>query len=106
LIAFLEKKSQKNVKIRVCVPDRPEDAEDIGQFQSNFTGTHIELFVTQKPYLHAKVMVIDRKVAIVTSANFTENALDRNREVGLIFEPTKQQIYDIESLFMTECHRL
>lgn len=34
--------------------------------------------------LHAKAVVVDDKVAFVTSANLTEAALDRNIEVGLL----------------------
>jgi hypothetical protein len=34
--------------------------------------------------LHAKCLVIDRKVALVTSANFTEAAQQRNIECGII----------------------
>lgn len=34
--------------------------------------------------LHAKAVVVDEKIAFVTSANFTEAALDRNIEVGLL----------------------
>lgn len=34
--------------------------------------------------LHAKCVVVDRKVALVTSANFTEAAQQRNLEVGAL----------------------
>jgi phosphatidylserine/phosphatidylglycerophosphate/cardiolipin synthase-like enzyme len=34
--------------------------------------------------LHAKCVVIDGQVALVTSANFTEAAQERNIEVGLL----------------------
>jgi phosphatidylserine/phosphatidylglycerophosphate/cardiolipin synthase-like enzyme len=34
--------------------------------------------------LHAKAIVIDDEVALVTSANLTEAALDRNIELGLL----------------------
>jgi phosphatidylserine/phosphatidylglycerophosphate/cardiolipin synthase-like enzyme len=36
------------------------------------------------PYVHAKVIVVDGARAYVGSANFTANALDANREVGLV----------------------
>ena len=38
--------------------------------------------------LHAKCLIIDRKVALVTSANFTEAAQDRNIECGVIIRNT------------------
>lgn len=34
--------------------------------------------------LHAKVLVVDRKVALVGSANFTGHALESNLECGLV----------------------
>ena len=34
--------------------------------------------------LHAKAMVVDDERVLVTSANFTEAALDRNIELGLL----------------------
>src|SRR5262249_58691906 len=34
--------------------------------------------------LHAKCIVVDRRVALVTSANFTEAAQQRNIEVGAL----------------------
>jgi len=34
--------------------------------------------------LHAKCVVIDRRVALITSANFTEAAQQRNIEAGVI----------------------
>jgi phosphatidylserine/phosphatidylglycerophosphate/cardiolipin synthase-like enzyme len=39
-----------------------------------------------RPSLHAKCVVIDRKTAFVTSANFTEAAQTRNIEVGALIQ--------------------
>ena len=38
------------------------------------------------PCGHAKCVVADEKKTFITSANLTENALDRNIEVGVLFE--------------------
>ena len=35
----------------------------------------------KKPYLHAKVFLIDGERVILGSANMTQNALDNNREI-------------------------
>ena len=44
--------------------------------------------------LHAKCVIVDRKVAFVTSANFTEAAQNRNIEVGVLtrFAPMVQRL--------------
>ena len=39
---------------------------------------------TERPSLHAKCLIIDRREAFVTSANFTEAAQQRNVEVGVV----------------------
>jgi phosphatidylserine/phosphatidylglycerophosphate/cardiolipin synthase-like enzyme len=44
----------------------------------------LELEGTKRSSLHAKCIVIDRRIAFVTSANFTEAAQMRNIEVGAL----------------------
>ncbi len=44
----------------------------------------LELDGAKRASLHAKCIVVDRKVAFVTSANFTEAAHTRNIEVGAL----------------------
>lgn len=50
----------------------------------------------QKSVLHAKCVIVDRKIAVVTSANFTEAAHHRNIEVGVLirFAPFVQRLSD------------
>lgn len=46
--------------------------------------------------LHAKCVVVDRRAALVTSANFTEAAQHRNIEVGVLvrYEPLAERLAD------------
>lgn len=44
----------------------------------------LDLETSKRSSMHAKCIVIDRKVAMVTSANFTEAAQTRNVEVGVL----------------------
>jgi len=37
-----------------------------------------------KPYVHAKMMLIDDKYLYVGSVNFSDNSMDQNRELGII----------------------
>jgi phosphatidylserine/phosphatidylglycerophosphate/cardiolipin synthase-like enzyme len=51
--------------------------------------------------MHAKCVCIDRKIALVTSANFTEAAQNRNLEVGALIKSssfTEQLVRHFESL--------
>lgn len=45
----------------------------------------IKIAYLLSPFIHAKALVIDRKLAYVGSINFTQNSFDNNREVGVIF---------------------
>ncbi len=44
----------------------------------------LELAAGKRASLHAKCVVVDRQVAFVSSANFTEAAQERNIEVGVL----------------------
>jgi phosphatidylserine/phosphatidylglycerophosphate/cardiolipin synthase-like enzyme len=44
---------------------------------------------TKRSSLHAKCVVVDRRVALVTSANFTEAAQTRNIEVGALIRSAR-----------------
>lgn len=50
----------------------------------------------QRASLHAKAVVVDRKAALITSANLTEAAQLRNIEAGLLvrYEPIARRIAD------------
>jgi phosphatidylserine/phosphatidylglycerophosphate/cardiolipin synthase-like enzyme len=51
---------------------------------------------TERSSLHAKCVVVDSREALVTSANFTEAAQERNIEVGVLIRhaPLAQRITD------------
>lgn len=56
--------------------------------------------IVSLPYLHAKVFVADKSVALVTSANFTNGGLWKNYEYGVIIkgeEAVKTIIDDISA---------
>lgn len=65
--------------------------------------------VTVRNYqnLHAKIYIFDRKRALVTSANLTNNALYHNFEYGILVEDefVAEQIYDdyVEMITNDEC---
>lgn len=44
----------------------------------------LEQSTDKRSSLHAKCVIVDRRVALITSANFTEAAQQRNIEVGLL----------------------
>jgi len=40
--------------------------------------------VWKKPYVHAKMILIDDTYLIVSSINMSANSMDKNREIGII----------------------
>lgn len=54
--------------------------------------------------MHAKCLVIDRRVALITSANFTEQAQERNIEIGTLIEhaPTAERLADFLDALMRQ----
>jgi phosphatidylserine/phosphatidylglycerophosphate/cardiolipin synthase-like enzyme len=69
----------------------------------------LELEWTQRASLHAKCVVVDREVALVTSANFTEAAQTKNVETGVIvtYRPFARRIADyFDGLISTHLKRL
>jgi phosphatidylserine/phosphatidylglycerophosphate/cardiolipin synthase-like enzyme len=61
----------------------------------------LEAELDKRSSLHAKCIVIDRKIAFVSSANFTEAAHARNIEVGTLVHSERfadQVVHHFESL--------
>lgn len=63
----------------------------------------LEVEGTKRASLHAKCVVVDKRIAMITSANFTEAAHERNIEAGVVvtYEPFVQRIYEYFSTLRT-----
>lgn len=73
----------RGVDVRVILEDTEDNATTIGYFES----VGIPVRDPGALFVHAKLLIADG-VAFVGSANFSQTALTRNREVGaLVFEP-------------------
>jgi cardiolipin synthase len=74
----------RGVKVRVVLSDAP--LTTAGQNAVNeIKGAGGKLVTISTPYVHAKTMVVDGATAYVGSENFTQNSLQSNRELGVIF---------------------
>ena len=73
----------RGVKVRIVLSDvapTPAQQTSIATLKQH----HVSLVTLSKPYVHAKAIVADGKLAYVGSANFTTNSLKYNRELGLV----------------------
>jgi len=104
----------RDLRVRMCLNiGRPDDGSEvaghIAAFAKEFKEKHWpwaevpELYYFPKSFasgasergsLHAKCVIVDRRVAFVTSANFTEAAQNRNIEVGVVtrFTPMVERL--------------
>jgi len=104
----LSERMQQNSDLRVifCLDikrsrnDTSMDSEVIARFKQKFRQDHWPFEKLPKLYfdprsltvgsqnsaLHAKCVIADRQQALISSANFTEAAMDRNIEVGVLIK--------------------
>lgn len=76
IVRALERASRRGVRVRILLPISPA-------FLPSLRSYRIEVRVLRSPYMHAKMMLSDGRVAIVGSQNLSTQSLERNREVGV-----------------------
>ncbi len=69
-------------KIRISLASPSKNYE-----WSNYFWTH-RVRVLKKPYIHAKMILIDKKYLLLGSMNISATSLDKNREIGIIITDT------------------
>ncbi len=83
--------------IHVCTADNSQNRDAADTFDG------MEWYFSKKPYPHTKLMVRDETTVFLGSQNFTTNALDNNREVGIIFTGSLEQIQGLQDDFFEGC---
>jgi cardiolipin synthase A/B len=75
---------EANVQVRIVVSGvfEPSDAQKTAVARLKQHG--VPIVSVNEPYIHAKAIVADGKLAFVGSQNLTSNALFNNREIGVI----------------------
>lgn len=73
----------KKIKIRLIAPT-------ISQINSNLESLNnlkkggVEIKTLSSPYIHAKLIIVDKKTAYLGSVNLSTQSMDQNRELGII----------------------
>lgn len=81
IVAALGAAERRGVAVRLIVDEAlDEDDQDVA---ATLDRSGVEIRLSGHLYIHAKLMVIDRSVAIVGSQNFTATSLDQNRELAI-----------------------
>ena len=88
----VEHAAKKGIRITIIVNDLPSQNEVIKSklrtMQASFPHVHVLNFSDDKTkrQLHAKIVVVDRKTAVIGSANFSWGGMYSNYELGMMVE--------------------
>ncbi|MBP8689039.1 hypothetical protein KBH77_01665, partial [Patescibacteria group bacterium] len=83
IVDILINKIKNGITVNIIVPDSKKiesNTEMINKLHDN--GAIITYL--KKPYQHAKVLIIDDKMAYIGSINFSRQSMEENREVGIM----------------------
>lgn len=74
--------AERGVDVRILV-NPTADEDDILYFLDALTHG-VQIRVLRDPYVHSKVLIVDEKLALVGSQNYSYTSLELNREVGIV----------------------
>ena len=91
LLKLLEHSLERGIDVTIVINSLSKQNEtiktELNLLKSKYDHLKIiNLFEAENHYLHAKLVVVDRKKAVVGSANFTWGGMYGNYEVGLLVE--------------------
>lgn len=78
----LDNAADRGVDVRVIV-NPTADEEDVPYFLDAMSHG-VQVRTLDKPYVHAKAILIDGSRALIGSQNYSSTSLDQNRELGMI----------------------
>lgn len=83
IMDILKKRRAFGADVKVIIAD-PQSVEGNDAVIKELKRYGIDIKYISSPFIHAKVIIVDRKYAFVGSENLSSNSLDNNREVGII----------------------
>lgn len=92
IIEALNKQAIHGIKIKILTSKKIKKKS-----RQKLSHRNIQIRRSKKLFIHAKAMIIDDKVAEIGSINFTQNSIDRNRELAVItsFKPTVTRLHEV-----------
>ncbi len=94
----LGKEAGSGVDVQIELPKTRRTAFEVQRLRAAGLG---QVRLLGRPYLHAKLIIVDARRAYIGSVNLSSTSLDRNREVGRILdEPTL--VGQLEQVFATD----
>ncbi|MCO5218289.1 MAG: phospholipase D-like domain-containing protein [Thermomicrobiales bacterium] len=78
----LDRAAARGVDVRLIV--NPSIDDDNVPYYLDAMAHGVQVRVLNRPYVHAKLIIVDGERALIGSQNYSSTSLDQNREVGLI----------------------
>lgn len=96
ILSLLQQKQDAWISIKICTALNESNT-------STSSGSIFPWVLVKKPYLHQKIIIVDGEYVFLWSQNLTQNSLDNNREVGLIFQDTTRFLPVLDALIQKDC---
>ncbi|MHB1469238.1 MAG: phospholipase D-like domain-containing protein [Solirubrobacteraceae bacterium] len=88
IVAALCADARRGVSVEVTMSYETSEASSLARLAR--CGARVHLFAEEAPlYIHAKAIVVDRRLAFVGSENLSTQSLDFDRELGIVFEAAR-----------------
>lgn len=84
MLDILRARRGEGIGISVCLAH--EKSVERAELVRWMAERDIDFHQVKSPHIHAKTILVDGRILMIGSENFTENSLDQNREVGLILQ--------------------
>jgi cardiolipin synthase A/B len=86
LIGLLAEAARSGVRVRITTPAVLDPSEWEWEPITRMHEAGVAIRFLDTPYVHAKAIIVDGQTAMVGSQNLTNNSLQNNRELGIIFD--------------------
>jgi phosphatidylserine/phosphatidylglycerophosphate/cardiolipin synthase-like enzyme len=96
ILSVLQNLQSENKKVTICTADNESNVRRMLEFPN------LHWKKIRKPYLHAKVIIVDHSRIFIGSHNLTTNAIENNREMGIILANVPKIITQIENNFIQD----
>lgn len=96
ILSILQTLQSEDKKVTICTADNESNFRRMLQFPD------LHWKKIKKPYLHAKVIIVDHSQVFIGSHNLTTNAIENNREMGIILQNVPKIITQIENNFIQD----
>ncbi|MBI4652662.1 hypothetical protein HY750_00180 [Candidatus Kuenenbacteria bacterium] len=80
---FLSKARKRGVEVKILLADI-KDSEINQEAGKYFQARNMQVKYLKKPFLHAKIIIVDNEILYLGSINFSSSSMDENRELGIL----------------------